>query len=141
MFAAPSMGSVTSRRNVVMSSSWAATRAVMAGRRTRGHGPPRLRSRRLWGPPEPRLTRRECLVEPTHRRGHGSVADELRVRLRLAGDLDHRVAELVERLLRLRLRWLDHQRLLDDERKVDGGRVEPEVEQALGDVGGRDAEP
>ena len=46
----------------------------------------------------------------------------------LAGDLDHRVAERVERLLGLGLRGLDHERLFHDEREVGRGGVEAEIE-------------
>ena len=44
------------------------------------------------------------------------------------------VGERVERLLRLRLGRLDQQRLVDEQREVDGRRVEAVVEQALGEV-------
>ena len=52
----------------------------------------------------------------------------------LARDGLHRVGELVERLLRLGLRRLDHQRLRHDEREVDRRRMEPVVHQPLCDV-------
>ena len=45
-----------------------------------------------------------------------------------------RVGERVERLERFGLGRLDEQALLDDEREVDGRRVEAVVDQALGDV-------
>ena len=48
--------------------------------------------------------------------------------------------ERIKRLAGLRLRRLDHQRLVDEQREVDGRRVHPEVEQALGDVGRLDPE-
>ena len=57
---------------------------------------------------------------------------------RIARDLEHRLDELVERLLRLGLGRLDHQRLGDDEREVDRRRVEVVVHQPLGDVERRD---
>src|SRR5207248_144130 len=49
------------------------------------------------------------LVEPPHGPVMGRVLQELRLRRRLARDLEHRVAERVEGLLRLGLRRLDHQ--------------------------------
>ena len=49
-------------------------------------------------------------------------------------DREHRLDERVERLLRLGLGRLDHQRLWDDEREVDGRRVEAVVHQPLRDV-------
>jgi len=52
----------------------------------------------------------------------------------LARDREHRVAELVEHLFRLGLRWLDHQRLGDDEREVDRRRMEAVVHQPFRDV-------
>ena len=54
-------------------------------------------------------------------------------------DLAHRGDELVERLERLGLRGLDHQRAGDDQREVDRGRVEALVHQPLGDVRRGDA--
>ena len=77
------------------------------------------------------------LVEAADRGGDGRCVDGVGVGLGLAGDPDHRVAELVQRLLRLRLGGLDHERLLDDQREVDRRGVEAEVEEPLGDVGGR----
>jgi hypothetical protein len=53
---------------------------------------------------------------------------------RLLGDRQHRVAEGVERLDRLGLGRLDHERLRDDQREVDRGRVEPVIHEPLGDV-------
>ena len=58
---------------------------------------------------------------------------------RLARDREHRLAELVQPLLRLGLGRLDHQRLGDDQREVDRRRVEAVVHQPLGDVERRDA--
>ena len=52
----------------------------------------------------------------------------------LAGDREHRVGELVERLLRLGLGRLDHQRLGDVQREVDRRRMEAVVHQPLRDV-------
>ena len=52
----------------------------------------------------------------------------------LGGDAVHDVDEGVQRLLALRLRRLDHQGLMEEQREVDGGSVETEVEQTLGDV-------
>src|SRR5215831_19624220 len=128
MFAAPSSGSVTSNLNWVTlvparrayPSSPSPPRGEGRARRAhpsisapgggegRGEGEcPRPTRRR---PLEPRLARGSRLIEPAHRRRDRRLVDQVRVLLRLARDLNHRVAELVERLLRLRLRGLDHQR-------------------------------
>jgi hypothetical protein len=55
----------------------------------------------------------------------------------LVADLDHRVDEAVELVLRFALGRLDHQRAGD--REAQRRRVEAEVDQALGDVLGADA--
>ncbi len=65
---------------------------------------------------------------------------ELRVCLRFVRDLVHRLDEVVERLLRLRLGRFDHQRFRHNQREVRGRRVNAEVEQALGNVECLDAE-
>ena len=62
----------------------------------------------------------------------GRGAGDLGVLLGLAQDLGHHPGEAVQRLLGLSLGGLDQQRLLDQEREVDGGRMNPEVEQSLG---------
>ena len=51
-------------------------------------------------------------------------------------DRQHRLGERVQRLLRLGLGGLDHQRLGHDQREVDRRRVEAVVHQPLGDVQG-----
>src|SRR3954468_22807003 len=81
-----------------------------------------------------RALRRARLVEAAHRRRVGGVARDLRVLGRLAEDLGERVDEAVERLAGLGLGRLDEQRLVDDQREVDGRRVDAVVEQALGQV-------
>src|SRR5687768_1004836 len=55
----------------------------------------------------------------------------------LLADLDHRVDETVELVLRLALGRLDHQRA--GHREAERRRMEAEVDQALGDVLGTDA--
>ena len=62
------------------------------------------------------------------------LLQQLRLLGRLARDREHRVAERVERLLRLGLGRLDHQRLGDDQREVDRRRVEAVVHEPLRDV-------
>ena len=76
-----------------------------------------------------RLTGRECGASFS---SCGSSAASAR-------DRQHRLAELVERLHRLGLGRLDHQRLGHDQREVDGRRVEVVVHQPLGDVQRRHA--
>src|SRR5579864_9405112 len=53
------------------------------------------------------LLRRAHLVEPPHGPVVRGLLQELRLGRRLASDLEHRVAERIERLLRLRLGRLD----------------------------------
>ena len=86
-----------------------------------------------------RLLRRLDLVGPADGPRRRRRLDHLGLLRRLARDREHRVGERVERLLRLGLRRLDHQRLRDDEREVDRRRVEAVVHQPLGDVERRDA--
>ncbi len=81
-----------------------------------------------------RLLRRRHLVEPSDRRRVGRAAGDLGVLGGLFEDCRDRLREGVERLLRLGLGGLHHQRLVDEQREVDGGRVEAEVEQPLGEV-------
>jgi len=85
-------------------------------------------------PPQIRLPRRQCLVEPPDRRRMRRGLHDLRIRPGFLGDLAHHAYEVVERLARLRFRWLDHHGLVDDQGEVDRWRVHTEVEQALGDV-------
>ena len=86
------------------------------------------------------MRRRRDLVEAPHRGRVGRVLGDLGILLGLGQDLVHSVGESVERLVRLGLGRLDHQRLVDQQREVDGRRVEAVVEQALGDVERLDAE-
>ena len=86
-----------------------------------------------------RLLRGAHLVEPAHRASCGASCSELGLLGRLARDREHRVAERVERLLRLGLGRLDHQRLGHDQREVDRRRVEAVVHQPLRDVERADA--
>ena len=65
--------------------------------------------------------------------------DDFRIVLRLAGNRQHRIGKLIKRALTLRLRGLDHDGFFHDEWEVDGGRVEPVVEDALGHVARRHA--
>src|SRR5438552_14409542 len=52
----------------------------------------------------------------------------------LANDLRQGFDERIERLLRLRLRRFDHERLLDEVREVHGRRVVSEINEALSEV-------
>ena len=49
----------------------------------------------------------------------------------LGRDLVHHVDERVDGLLGFGFRGLDHQRLVEQEREIDGRRMEAEVQQAL----------
>src|SRR5258708_14049831 len=64
--------------------------------------------------------------------------DDLGVRACLLGNLVHYTHEVIQRLASLRLGWLDHQRLMYDQREVDGWRVHAKVEDTLGNVERRD---
>ena len=63
----------------------------------------------------------------------------LRIRLRNGDDFAHRLDERIERLLRFGLSRLDHQAFRNEQRKIDGRRHEPAVEQRFGDVERADA--
>src|SRR4051795_8551264 len=83
---------------------------------------------------------RRRLVQTSNRRRVRGVARDVRILLGLAQDLGDRVREGVERLAGLGLGRLDQQRLVDEQREVDRGRVEAVVEQALGQVERLDAQ-
>ena len=78
------------------------------------------------------------LVETPHGRGVRSFERHLGILGGLPQDLGDRFGEAVERLARLRLGGLDHQRLLDQQREVDRRRVIAEVQETLGQVQGAD---
>src|SRR5262245_43757783 len=67
-------------------------------------------------PAQDRLLGSLDLVRPTDRQGVRRGVQELRV---LLLDAQQRVGEGVEGFLAFRLSWLDHQRLGDDQGKVD----------------------
>src|SRR5712692_1807399 len=85
-------------------------------------------------PAQIRFASCQRLVQPAYYRGMGRGLDNLRIRARFFSDLLHHAHEVVQRLTRLRLCWLDHHRLVYDQRDVDGWRVHAKVEDALGDV-------
>ncbi len=65
--------------------------------------------------------------------------DDLRVRARLLGNLLHDTDEVVQRLASLGFRWLDHQRLVHNQREVNGRRVHAKIEYTFGHIKRRDA--
>ena len=79
------------------------------------------------------------LVKAPDRPAVRRLLQELRLVLGLVDDREHRLDELVQRLLGLGLGRLDHQRLRDDQREVDRRRVEAVVHQPLRDVERGDA--
>src|SRR4029078_3569683 len=93
--------------------------ATQAGRAT---------TSRARSPAELQMSRRPCLVESPDGRGDGRLVQELGVLVRLAVGTAEPLGERVERLHRLGLRRLDHQRLLDDQREVDRRWVVAEVD-------------
>ena len=97
--------------------------------------PRRSGSRTGWsGCSDDRVAGGGGLVEPPDRRRVRRVPGDLGILAGLAQDLRDDLGEPVERLLRLGLGRLDQQRLVDDQREVDGRRVDAEVEQPLGEV-------
>ena len=111
-------------------SASASPRTGRASRRGRGA---RLRaacaSARRLRPSELEVARGPRLVEAPDGGGDGRLVEELGSSCASRGRLRSAVGERVERLLRLGLGRLDHERLLDDEREVDGRRVEAEIDQ------------
>ena len=87
----------------------------------------RLADDRAGGSPRPRRGGGPGSCRARSRAISGSRSASARISL-------DRLGERVERLPRLGLGRLDHQRLVDEQREVDRRRVEAEVEQALGDV-------
>src|SRR6202022_5045510 len=85
-------------------------------------------------PTQVELARGTDFVEPPHRGVMRRGLDDLGVRRNLRDDLLDGGDELIERGLGLGFRGLDHQRLRNDQRKVDRRRVEAEIDQPLGDV-------
>src|SRR5918995_6026907 len=73
------------------------------------------------------------LVEAPDRRGVRRAPRYLRILAGLLQDRPHHRREVVETLLGLGLGRLDHERLLDQKREVDGRWVNPVVEHPLGD--------
>src|SRR6476661_248734 len=78
-------------------------------------------------------------IEATDSRGVRSGLDKLGSRSGLVGDRTHGIDEEVALFAGFRLRWLDHERSGNDERKRSGVRVEAVVDEAFGDVHGIDA--
>src|SRR5581483_12372902 len=63
--------------------------------------------------------------------GARRVVEQVGLSLGFVRDLDQRVGESVQRVLILRLSWLDHQRFMYDEREVIRRRVEVVIHQTL----------
>src|SRR2546429_6805744 len=110
-----------------------------------GTTPPLAGSHRLRGdhrrvldhggsPAQIELTGGPDLVETSDRTIMRSGLDDRRVPGDLLDDLCHGSDEAIERGFRFGLGRLDHQRLGHDQWKVDGRRVKPEVDEALGDI-------
>src|SRR5437588_1683890 len=74
------------------------------------------------------------LVEASNRTIMWSGLDDLRIPGDLLDDLCHGSNEAIERGFRFGLGRLDHQRLGHDQWEVDGRRVNPEVDEALGEI-------
>ena len=80
------------------------------------------------------LGRRDLVQSPDGGRVGGVPRDLRPLGRGLAQDRGDRLGERVERLARLGLGRLDHQRLVDEQREVDGRGMEAVVEQPLGEV-------
>src|SRR6266545_541915 len=89
---------------------------------------------RLRLPAQVRSSRGGRLVQATDRRRPRRLLQLVRRRLGARGDVEHHLREAVERLERLGLGRLDHERLLHDQREVDRGRVDAVIQDRLGDV-------
>src|SRR5437588_12790521 len=106
---------------------------------TSSPGSQRLRGdhRRVLGhrgsPAQIQLAGGPDLVEASDRTIMRSRLYDLRIVRDLLDDLCHGSDEAIERGFRFSLGWLDHQRLGHDQWEVDGRRVNPEVDEALGD--------
>ena len=88
------------------------------------------------GPAEHGFPGRHGLVQPAHAHKDGGLVQGFGVLRGLQGDVLHGRDELVHLLLALALGGLDHQRAVDDGGEIDGGRMEPAVDEALGHVQG-----
>ena len=145
------IASASSTSDVIMRANVRVSCAALPAARGTGSGIRRLSGLRVDGHllparpdvlkpvPDDLVLRRAHLVEPLDGPRVRGFVDELRCICRLARDREHRVAEGVERLLRLRLGRLDHQRLGHDEREVHGRWMEPVVHQPLRDIERADA--
>src|SRR6266581_7835748 len=87
-----------------------------------------------WRPAQIWLARRHGLVQPAHGRRVRGGLDDVGVRARLLSNLPHDTDEIVQRLAGLGFRWLDHQRLVYNQREVNGRRVHAKIEYTLGDI-------
>src|SRR5512144_438192 len=76
-------------------------------------------SLRLASPAQHGATSGPRLVQPPEPRAVRGVPDLLGRLRRLARDREHRIGEAVKRFLGLRLRRLDHERALHDQREID----------------------
>ena len=77
------------------------------------------------------MLRGEDIVDTAYGRRMRSRLHHVGIGLRLLGYLTHHGDETVEGLLRLVLRRLDHQRLVEEQGEIDGGRMIAVVEQSL----------
>src|SRR5712691_1596939 len=80
-----------------------------------------MRTASLEGIAQVRSTRGTCLVQAADGGGDGGRLQLLGRAFGAFRDLVHHLDEAVERLEALRLGRLDHERLFDDEREIDGG--------------------
>ena len=85
------------------------------------------------------LARGRGFVQAAHRQPDRRVRQTLRIGLALGDDLMQGVHIRVQGFLALGFRGLGHQAFLDDQREVDGRRMEAPVQQGLGNVQGAGA--
>src|ERR1700722_4303993 len=81
-----------------------------------------------------RFAGRASLIEPAYRRRVRGTPRDLWILLRLPQYLGDDRGESVERLTRLSLGRFDQQRLIDEQREVNGRRMNAVVQKSLGQV-------
>ena len=81
-----------------------------------------------------RIPRGAYFIESSDRCGVGRVLRQSRICFCLFKDFFDRIGESIEVFLCLGFNRLHHQGLIDQQREIDGRRVIPEIEKALGQI-------
>ena len=77
-------------------------------------------------------------VQTVYAGGMRGFPDDFGCLRRFSGYLQHYLGEAVQGLQVLGFSRFDHHRFLDDEREIYGGRMDPEIKQAFGNIQGPD---